>query len=76
MTQISEIRSKQHGHFYWAAEAVEWAYESCVDDIERTRPKDDEEQQTAARDESQRWEEGARAEGGSAGWDAGNGRLI
>ncbi|KAK4686553.1 lysosomal acid lipase/cholesteryl ester hydrolase, partial [Tremellales sp. Uapishka_1] len=37
----------QHCDFYWAAEAVEWAYLSILDDIESTRPRypeeDDEE---------------------------------
>jgi len=29
----------QHCDFYWAAEAVEWAYTSMLDDIEATRSK-------------------------------------
>jgi hypothetical protein len=29
----------QHCDFYWAAEAVEWAYTSMLDDIESTRSK-------------------------------------
>jgi hypothetical protein len=29
----------QHCDFYWAAEAVEWAYTSMLDDIEATRLK-------------------------------------
>ncbi|KAK1921163.1 Alpha/Beta hydrolase protein [Papiliotrema laurentii] len=37
--KITKLDKSEHCDFYWAAEAVEWAYESFVDDIESTRPK-------------------------------------
>lgn len=33
------VADDQHCDFYWAAEAVEWAYTSMLDDIESTRSK-------------------------------------
>jgi hypothetical protein len=33
------VADLQHCDFYWAAEAVEWAYTSMLDDIEATRSK-------------------------------------
>lgn len=35
---------QQHCDFYWAAEAVEWAYLSMLDDLEATRPRYPEEE--------------------------------
>jgi hypothetical protein len=64
----------QHCDFYWAAEAVEWAYESCVDDIERTRPRDDDaEDDTEDRRERQPsgGAEGANGDGWGGGLESG-----
>ncbi len=58
--KVTKLDASEHCDFYWAAEAVEWAYESfrgespsgaicigplmvCADDIERTRPKEEDE---------------------------------
>ncbi|OCF58990.1 lipid particle protein [Kwoniella mangroviensis CBS 10435] len=37
--KITKLDKSEHCDFYWAAEAVEWAYLSFMDDIESTRPK-------------------------------------
>ncbi|EIW73046.1 hypothetical protein TREMEDRAFT_42161 [Tremella mesenterica DSM 1558] len=37
--KVIKLDQSEHCDFYWAAEAVEWAYESFMDDIEKTRPK-------------------------------------
>ncbi|BEI82820.1 hypothetical protein CcaverHIS002_0306880 [Cutaneotrichosporon cavernicola] len=42
--KVTKLDLSEHCDFYWAAEAVEWAYDSFVDDIERTRPRYPEEE--------------------------------
>ncbi|WVR04487.1 hypothetical protein IAU60_001491 [Kwoniella sp. DSM 27419] len=37
--KVTKLDKSEHCDFYWAAEAVEWAYLSFMDDIESTRPK-------------------------------------
>ncbi|OCF42338.1 lipid particle protein [Kwoniella heveanensis CBS 569] len=45
--KVTKLDKSEHCDFYWAAEAVEWAYLSFMDDIESTRPRyPDEEEQT------------------------------
>ncbi|WVF69990.1 hypothetical protein IAT40_004775 [Kwoniella sp. CBS 6097] len=47
--KVTKLDKSEHCDFYWAAEAVEWAYLSFMDDIESTRPKyPDEEEGTDA----------------------------
>ncbi|ORY23266.1 putative lipid particle protein [Naematelia encephala] len=46
--KVTKLDHSEHCDFYWAAEAVEWAYESFIDDIEKTRLKYPEEE-TASR---------------------------
>jgi hypothetical protein len=65
--QIMKL-TRQHCDFYWAAEAVEWAYESFVDDIERTRPKDEDEGDGEDKRDRQNGEE-QRAQGTGNGTD-------
>ncbi|ORX35150.1 Alpha/Beta hydrolase protein [Kockovaella imperatae] len=43
--KVTKLDESEHCDFYWAAEAVEWAYMSFLDDIESTRPKYPEEMQ-------------------------------
>ncbi|KIR35586.1 lipid particle protein [Cryptococcus deuterogattii MMRL2647] len=37
--KVTKLEDSEHCDFYWAAEAVEWAYLSFLDDIENTRPR-------------------------------------
>ncbi|WVQ82841.1 hypothetical protein IAT38_004974 [Cryptococcus sp. DSM 104549] len=37
--KVTKLDKSEHCDFYWAAEAVEWAYLSFMDDIESTRPR-------------------------------------
>lgn len=37
--KVTKLDLSEHCDFYWAAEAVEWAYTSMLDDIEATRSK-------------------------------------
>lgn len=37
--KATKLEQSEHCDFYWAAEAVEWAYVSFLDDIESTRPR-------------------------------------
>ncbi|OWT37789.1 lipid particle protein [Cryptococcus neoformans var. grubii Br795] len=37
--KVTKLEDSEHCDFYWAAEAVEWAYLSFLDDIESTRPR-------------------------------------
>ncbi|ODN74232.1 hypothetical protein L202_07677 [Cryptococcus amylolentus CBS 6039] len=37
--KVTKLDKSEHCDFYWAAEAVEWAYLSFLDDIESTRPR-------------------------------------
>ncbi|KAK8844816.1 hypothetical protein IAR55_006666 [Kwoniella newhampshirensis] len=45
--KVSKLDLSEHCDFYWAAEAVEWAYLSFLDDIESTRPRYPDEEETA-----------------------------
>jgi len=37
--RVEKLDASEHCDFYWAAEAVEWVYESLREDIEKTRPR-------------------------------------
>lgn len=37
--RVEKLDLSEHCDFYWAAEAVEWVYESLRQDIEKTRPR-------------------------------------
>lgn len=37
--KVTKLDQSEHCDFYWAAEAVEWAYLSILDDLESTRPR-------------------------------------
>jgi len=37
--RVEKLELSEHCDFYWAAEAVEWVYESLREDIEKTRPR-------------------------------------
>ncbi|EJD54162.1 alpha/beta-hydrolase [Auricularia subglabra TFB-10046 SS5] len=43
--RAEKIELSEHCDFYWAAEAVEWCFHAIRDDIEMTRPHDDDDRE-------------------------------